>query len=93
MVLDAPKKEIAGGHLGVPFLPGLYLFSAATGTKAIYGVNLKLGNVNRSAAEAAYVMSKYPSRIVTFEIGTHFHHTDQIRRLPEPTRFTELLDL
>jgi hypothetical protein len=44
-------------------------FLAATGTKVIYGVNFRLGNVTASAAEAAYVMSKCPSSIVAFEIG------------------------
>jgi hypothetical protein len=44
-------------------------FLAATGTKAIYGVNFQLGNVTASAAEAAYVMSKCPSSIVGIEIG------------------------
>jgi hypothetical protein len=44
-------------------------FLAATGTKIIYGVNFKLGNVPASAAEAAYVMGKCPSSIHSFEIG------------------------
>ena len=44
-------------------------FLAATGSKAIYGVNFQLGNVTASAAEAAYVMSQCSSSIVGFEIG------------------------
>jgi hypothetical protein len=44
-------------------------FLAATGTKAIYGVNFQYGNVARSAAEAAYVMAKCPSSIIGIEIG------------------------
>jgi hypothetical protein len=44
-------------------------FLGATGTKIIYGVNYKLGNVTASAAEAAYVMGKCPSSIHSFEIG------------------------
>jgi hypothetical protein len=44
-------------------------FLAATGSKAIYGVNFQLGNVTASSAEAAYVMSQCPSSIVGFEIG------------------------
>jgi hypothetical protein len=44
-------------------------FLAATGTKVIYGVNFRLGNVTASAAEAAYVMGKCPSSVVAFEIG------------------------
>ena len=44
-------------------------FLAATGSKAIYGVNFQLGNSTASAAEAAYVMSACPSSIVGIEIG------------------------
>ncbi|HVY41186.1 MAG TPA: glycosyl hydrolase family 79 C-terminal domain-containing protein [Polyangia bacterium] len=44
-------------------------FLAATGSKAIYGVNFQLGNVTASAAEAAYVMSQCASSILGFEIG------------------------
>ena len=44
-------------------------FLAATGSKVIYAVNFRLGNVTASAAEAAYVMGKCPSSIVAFEIG------------------------
>jgi hypothetical protein len=44
-------------------------FLAATGSKAIYGVNFQLGNVAASSAEAAYVMGKCPSSIVGIEIG------------------------
>jgi hypothetical protein len=44
-------------------------FLAATGSKAIYGVNFQLGNVTASSAEAAYVMSACPSSIVGIEIG------------------------
>lgn len=44
-------------------------FLAASGSKAIYGVNFQLGNVPASSAEAAYVMGKCPSSIVGFEIG------------------------
>jgi len=44
-------------------------FLAATGSKAIYGVNFQLGNVTASSAEAAYVMGACPSSIVGIEIG------------------------
>jgi hypothetical protein len=44
-------------------------FLAATGSKAIYGVNFQLGNVTASSAEVAYVMSQCPSSIVGIEIG------------------------
>jgi len=44
-------------------------FLAATGTKAIYGVNFQLGISTTSAAEVAYVMGKCPSSIVGIEIG------------------------
>jgi hypothetical protein len=44
-------------------------FLAATGTKAIYGVNFQRGDVAASSAEAAYVMGKCPSSIVGIEIG------------------------
>jgi hypothetical protein len=44
-------------------------FLAATGTKAIYGVNFQLGNVTASSAEVAYVMSQCASSIVGIEIG------------------------
>jgi hypothetical protein len=44
-------------------------FLAATGSKAVYGVNFQLGNVAASSAEAAYVMSQCPSSIVGIEIG------------------------
>ena len=44
-------------------------FLAATGSKIIYGVNFKLGNVTASAAEAAYVMGKCASGIEAIEIG------------------------
>ncbi|MFL5306682.1 MAG: hypothetical protein ACJ8F1_15810 [Polyangia bacterium] len=44
-------------------------FLAATGSKAIYGVNFQLGNVAASGAEAAYVMSQCASSVVGFEIG------------------------
>jgi hypothetical protein len=44
-------------------------FLAATGTKAIYGVNFQRGDVNASSAEAAYVMGQCPSSIVGIEIG------------------------
>jgi hypothetical protein len=57
-------KSITTG--GVDQLCG---FLAATGSKIIYGVNFKLGNVTASAAEAAYVMGKCPSGIDAFEIG------------------------
>jgi hypothetical protein len=44
-------------------------FLAATGSKAIYGVNFQLDDVTASSAEAAYVMSTCPSSIVGIEIG------------------------
>ena len=44
-------------------------FLAATGSKAIYGVNFQLGNVTLSSEETAYVMSTCPSSIVGIEIG------------------------
>ncbi|MGB8297290.1 MAG: hypothetical protein WCG85_17825 [Polyangia bacterium] len=44
-------------------------FLAATGSKAIYGVNFQLDDVAASSAEAAYVMSQCPSSIVGIEIG------------------------
>lgn len=44
-------------------------FLAATGSKAIYGVNFQLGNVAASSAEVAYVLGKCPSSIVGIEIG------------------------
>jgi hypothetical protein len=44
-------------------------FLAATGSKAIYGVNFQLDNVAASSAEADYVMSTCPSSIVGIEIG------------------------
>jgi len=44
-------------------------FLAATGSKAIYGVNFQYDNVPLSSAEVAYVMSKCPSSIVGIEIG------------------------
>jgi hypothetical protein len=44
-------------------------FLAATGSKAIYGVNFQLDDVTASSAEAAYVMSQCPSSIVGIEIG------------------------
>jgi len=44
-------------------------FLAATGSKAIYGVNFQYDNVALSSAEAAYVMSTCPSSIVGIEIG------------------------
>jgi hypothetical protein len=44
-------------------------FLAATGSKAIYGVNFQVDDVTASAAEAAYVMSQCPSSIVGIEIG------------------------
>jgi hypothetical protein len=44
-------------------------FLAATGSKAIYGVNFQLDNVTASSAEAAYVLGKCPSSIVGIEIG------------------------
>jgi hypothetical protein len=44
-------------------------FLAATGSKAIYGVNFQLGNVTLSSQEAAYVMSQCPSSIAGIEIG------------------------
>ena len=44
-------------------------FLAATGSKAIYGVNFQLGNVTASSAEAAYVMSQCSSSILGIEIG------------------------
>jgi hypothetical protein len=44
-------------------------FLAATGSKIIYGVNFQSNDVTASAAEAAYVMSKCPSSIFSFEIG------------------------
>jgi hypothetical protein len=47
----------------------LCAFLAATGSKAIYGVNFQLDDVTASSAEAAYVMSTCPSSIVGIEIG------------------------
>jgi hypothetical protein len=48
----------------------LCAFLAATnGSKVIYGVNFRLGNVTASAAEAAYVVGKCPSSVVAIEIG------------------------
>lgn len=44
-------------------------FLAATGSKAIYGVNFQLDNVTLSSAEAAYVMGQCPSSILGIEIG------------------------
>jgi hypothetical protein len=44
-------------------------FLAATGSKAIYGVNFQVGNVPLSSAETAYVMGQCPSSIVGIEIG------------------------
>jgi hypothetical protein len=44
-------------------------FLAATGSKAIYGVNFQVGDVIASSAEVAYVMSACPSSIVGIEIG------------------------
>ena len=44
-------------------------FLAATGSKAIYGVNFQFGNVTASSAEVAYVMGACPSSIVGIEIG------------------------
>jgi hypothetical protein len=44
-------------------------FLAATGSKAIYGVNFQLDNVPASSAEATYVLGKCPSSIVGIEIG------------------------
>ena len=44
-------------------------FLAATGSKAIYGVNFQVVLPPVSAAEAAYVMSACPSSIVGIEIG------------------------
>ena len=44
-------------------------FLAATGSKAIYGVNFQLGAQAKAPEEAAYVMSKCPSSIVGIEIG------------------------
>jgi hypothetical protein len=44
-------------------------FLAATGSKAIYGVNFQLGVPTKSAEEAAYVMSACPASIVGIEIG------------------------
>jgi hypothetical protein len=44
-------------------------FLAATGSKAIYGVNFQVDDVPASSAEAAYVMSQCPSSIVGIEIG------------------------
>jgi len=44
-------------------------FLAATGSKAIYGVNFQVDDVTASSAEAAYVMSQCPSSIVGIEIG------------------------
>ena len=44
-------------------------FLAATGSKAIYGVNFQVGDVTASSAEVAYVMSACPSSIVGIEIG------------------------
>ena len=44
-------------------------FLAATGSKAIYGVNFQLVLPPVSAAETAYVMSACPSSIVGIEIG------------------------
>jgi hypothetical protein len=44
-------------------------FLAATGSKAIYGVNFQLDDVTASSAEAAYVMSQCPSSLVGIEIG------------------------
>jgi hypothetical protein len=44
-------------------------FLAATGSKAIYGVNFQLDDVTASSDEAAYVMSQCPSSIVGIEIG------------------------
>jgi hypothetical protein len=44
-------------------------FLAAAGVKTIYGVNFHSGNVNASAAEAAYAMGKCGSSIYGFEIG------------------------
>jgi hypothetical protein len=44
-------------------------FLAATGSKAIYGVNFRLNDVAASTAEVAYVMGKCPSSIYAFEIG------------------------
>jgi len=51
---------------GVDLLCG---FLAATGSKAIYGVNFQLDDAIASSAEAAYVMSQCPSSIVGIEIG------------------------
>ncbi len=52
-------------------------FLAATnGSKVIYGVNFRLGNVTASTAEAAYVMSKCSLSIVAFEIGNELDKTD-----------------
>jgi hypothetical protein len=45
-------------------------FLAATGSKAIYGVNFQSATVTASSAEAAYVMGKCPSSIYAFEIGS-----------------------
>ena len=47
----------------------LCAFLAATGSKAIYGVNFQLDDVTASSAEAAYVMSTCPSSIIGIEIG------------------------
>lgn len=44
-------------------------FLAATGSKAVYGVNFQLGNSTASSAEAAYVLGKCPQSIVGIEIG------------------------
>jgi hypothetical protein len=48
-------------------------FLAATGTKILYGVNFKAGNVTASAAEAAYAMSTCGSSIYGFEIGNEIN--------------------
>ncbi len=44
-------------------------FLTATGSKVIYGVNYKAGNVAASSAEAAYIMNKCGASVYGFEIG------------------------
>jgi hypothetical protein len=52
----------------------LCTFLAATGTKIIYGVNFRTGNVTASAAEAAYAQGKCGSSIAGFEIGNEINY-------------------
>jgi hypothetical protein len=70
-------RPVAGGMIartvGTAAVDALAAFLRATGWKVIYGVNLKTGTADNSAAEAKYVAAQLGPALAGFEIGNEIN--------------------